>query len=499
MAGLIADVNRRKIIFYMFACVACINLLSWFLTQSFFNTTTSHGSDSHSGSSVNTMTKIGDEPAAAFIHLTESARPFRGNHWFHISEHYLSRSRELGRAIFVSNATIVKIIIHSPLVAMFMTEFSFFLLVLSVATQSRGPMLIELFKTVSTVSGGHNYYSGNHTNNTRATLNIEGPIFRYDSADGTFQKLHPAYPPPLMKIANHSGPTSPSVYATGRDPIKASEWFKAKDDVNALRRTIHRICAKFKSASLVYAEVYTAGEAPHPWSSALINDPINKNKDHFWSSQTGLEPNSNSTVSSTYNVERTRLEPHAPKPYSLVFYQRNRNRKILDLKSTLDRVLENFNSKSSTERNYPSINADQWRVTVIYHNELIHPCQLRKMVQDADVFVSAHGFQCTSLIFIKPGATFIELFPYKYFKTSYALLATSMGIRHRYLINTAQSLHPITWTSPMFGVLQLVSLNSCMAEFKCRKFSRKQDVVMEETHHHLLLAEMARIEAIATV
>ncbi len=50
---------------------------------------------------------------------------------------------------------------------------------------------------------------------------------------------------------------------------------------------------------------------------------------------------------------------------------------------------------------------------------------------EAEIIVAAHGAGLTNLLFARPGATVLELFPEDCVKSSYLWLATRMGLNYR--------------------------------------------------------------------
>ena len=75
---------------------------------------------------------------------------------------------------------------------------------------------------------------------------------------------------------------------------------------------------------------------------------------------------------------------------------------------------------------------------------------------------------------MRPGATVVEWFPYKYFKPTYQLLATPLGIHSYYRSNKV----PSSYSSE---ILRLVpSAEACMKHLRCRGYARSDDVVITE-------------------
>jgi Glycosyltransferase 61 len=58
-----------------------------------------------------------------------------------------------------------------------------------------------------------------------------------------------------------------------------------------------------------------------------------------------------------------------------------------------------------------------------------HPEQVRRF-GDADVIVAVHGAGLANLLFARPGATVIELFPEDFVKSTYLWLCNRLGLRH---------------------------------------------------------------------
>lgn len=50
-------------------------------------------------------------------------------------------------------------------------------------------------------------------------------------------------------------------------------------------------------------------------------------------------------------------------------------------------------------------------------------------------------FQSMLLLFLPPGATILEVFPYKYWKEGYAPLAWEWGVQHEHIMS-----RPVSWS-----------------------------------------------------
>lgn len=80
------------------------------------------------------------------------------------------------------------------------------------------------------------------------------------------------------------------------------------------------------------------------------------------------------------------------------------------------------------------------------------------------------------MIFLRPGALVIEIFPYKYFKPSYFPLYTALDLKHVWFQSTKVSSR----------YLQGVSLEACMKNKACRSYARHQDIYLEVKEVNLI-------------
>ena len=241
---------------------------------------------------------------------------------------------------------------------------------------------------------------------------------------------------------------------TGSQPFNSSVWFRGEAALDAARAGIATICNTTATDSLILLTKYASHVVKY--NETLEGDGRGR----------GVELGENRESRARRGGQKN----------SLVFYQRDRTRRFVNLPGIIREVVS-----------WQGGSVGQWSITIIHHSEHLHPCVLKEIMGKVDVFVTAHGFQCTALFFMKPGATFLELFPYKYFKPSYAPLAQSLGLRHRWVMNSGT-------VSASAGLLMSVTQDNCMAYFKCRKFARRQDVQWENSHKRLLYNEMQRVE-----
>ena len=80
----------------------------------------------------------------------------------------------------------------------------------------------------------------------------------------------------------------------------------------------------------------------------------------------------------------------------VVVYQRNRNRRILDV----DSFIADLNS---------TIGRENWSVELVVHDESRSPCELVKKMYEATVLVSAHGFVNVLLLFQPLNSVLVEI------------------------------------------------------------------------------------------
>lgn len=94
--------------------------------------------------------------------------------------------------------------------------------------------------------------------------------------------------------------------------------------------------------------------------------------------------------------------------FTLVIYQRNLNRKFKDLTTLVMKLWRNITTASNalhmlknpgstnTSTNSTVIaNPFQWRIHVVHHHDELHPCWLHEVLSNADMLLTAHGFQNT--------------------------------------------------------------------------------------------------------
>jgi len=149
---------------------------------------------------------------------------------------------------------------------------------------------------------------------------------------------------------------------------------------------------------------------------------------------------------------------------NVVIYDRNDNRKIAQLSALIDKLMQLLSSSSFSKKLTYNI-----RLQVLVHDEHNDPCGVYRLLNAADLFLTPHGFQSTGILFMKPGASLLEIFPYKYHKESYHNLSKSFDVKYHYLQNKRV-------TSYNRANLYLVSQKRCMDSYKCRRYARGDHV-----------------------
>ncbi len=94
-------------------------------------------------------------------------------------------------------------------------------------------------------------------------------------------------------------------------------------------------------------------------------------------------------------------------------------------------------------------------------------------------------------MFLPPSSHLIEVFPYKYYKSTYVSLAAQFLLQYRALVSLrASSVSSGLWLQ---GVAS-GGVEQCMRDMRCRSFARRQSVCMTEAHVHEVLSVMREVE-----
>ena len=122
----------------------------------------------------------------------------------------------------------------------------------------------------------------------------------------------------------------------------------------------------------------------------------------------------------------------------------------------------------------------------------------------SDCINNVFVLSCLGAMFMKPGAVLVEIFPYKYHRSSYVPLTVLFGLHYRSVQNTAPSegsggalqslLASLSTGAPSAQLLRVVSQGACMRDLKCRSYARSRDITMPQSHIDLVLQTMREVE-----
>ena len=244
----------------------------------------------------------------------------------------------------------------------------------------------------------------------------------------------------------------------GRHPVSSDGWFRSDEEAARMRHTIRWMCR-------------SAPDAEGGGRAVRLEDLRAAQPGVFVSRASGgvllpltprggeAEPSEAGTTSSSRSGLGQRRR------HRIVLYERDSNRHFKDLDRVVSRLARGAGNAADAGRG--------WDIDLVYHHDDMHPCLLHLALHDADVFLTTHGFQALALLFLKPGAVLIEIFPYKYFKPSYLKLSGTYGVHHRWRQNASP-------TSLTHAALRLVPQATCMRHRRCRSHARGDSVVMTD-------------------
>lgn len=258
-----------------------------------------------------------------------------------------------------------------------------------------------------------------------------GPGFVYSPYDSDPYRhfVAPAFGDRVIQSGRKSCRCGKLVDFVGQAPTKSSEWFKSVREVGLMRGKIAALCLQ-------------AGNSSSLDSTGLL--------------KTWTEPSGNSTGSRVFRM---------------LIYQRNVNRRFVDLENLARSLVGGLGNGGS---------AHPWVIQTLMHSESMLPCMLYSALESSDIFLTTHGFQATALMFMRPDAVLIEIFPYKYWKNSYVDLSAQFGLHHRWTQNRVP-------TSLSRQILRLIPQNTCMASNRCRSMARGDSIAMPQDHVDLVL------------
>ena len=344
------------------------------------------------------------------LHIQQPLSDFHSDHWFHMSEYFLSHMNEIQRMYsskdYVNKVPIsLHIIGNTPLFSNKLSKMSLFLLIMTISNYKNLEQIVSdvyihdsFYNCNSHSTTRHCYdtYKNTETENKSCYL-IEAPLKMHGIVDFSMQYMSYKYQIPEIDQSNRVV-CDPLHISLGHKPIPTSKWFLDQDSATLFRRKLNEICPI---------------------------DSINSKK------------------------------------FKLVLFNRN-----------LDRIFLNFNDAiEAIVAGLPLHIRNNWEIIHITHDESREPCELKKIIHTADVFITSHGFQCTSLLFMKEDALLFEIFPYKYFRTTYLDLSSTFGIQHKWI----QIQQP---SSISRNILRFVSQDMCMNSGYCRHFARKDNIYL---------------------
>lgn len=450
-------VTRRKAIAILVCSILCCSLFQY--RASFENWSYLH-SDACSCPAYNGTTS---EPLAdtAVIYLQRPQRPFHGNHWFHMGEYYLSRRSTIqGKLQAHSNSDRtfkhIKIVAQNHKLTGPMTKMAFSVLVLACLqylSQEGGDSVarviesIELFapKTVllkvaastgkrGTTRSGYKEVESIHEGANVQFASHAGPILGYYANANTAEERFVDF-----RTKNSHGHHAGSRKGKNKDN---HDFKKQNDDPIITNSKVRRVgflqqwqAFFFGVTSSSHNQqcdcgiyVGSVGEAPIPtteWFSSVraANDlrqaalsmcGAGDNSMKQQHQQQAYPPEGDSqqnyaTVDAANEITQTQQ-----RVLRLLVYQRDLNRRFLDLEAvqaelSARNLIIHAAAKEAERRNSRggsgSINIGnsgvRWEVTVLKHSEQMDPCVLIKALNQADVFLTAHGFQSTGMLPVK--------------------------------------------------------------------------------------------------
>ena len=346
------------------------------------------------------------------LHIQQPLNDFHTDHWFHMSEYFLSHLNEIQNTYhskeYTSNRPIsLHIVGNTPLFSSKLSKMSLFLLILTVSNYKNLDQIIsniyvyDSFHYCDSHSTNiHCFDSYRNTNSeNKSCYLIAAPLKMHGIIDFSIQYTSYKYKLPDLDHSNRV--LCDSLHFTlGYKPIPTSQWFLSKSDATMFRRKLNEICP----------------------TNSLISKKI-----------------------------------------KVVLYNRN-----------LDRIFINFDSAIESIVNALPLHVlNNLEIIPITHDEDREPCELKSIMHNADIVITSHGFQCITLLFMKEGSLLLEIFPYKYFRTTYLDLSLTFGINHKWI----QMQQPSSITR---NILRFISQDKCMNSGFCRNFARKDNIYLTQ-------------------
>ena len=205
-------------------------------------------------------------------------------------------------------------------------------------------------------------------------------------------------------------------------------------------------------------------------------------------------------------------------PRTVLLYERDRNRAVLDSQRVLMRLKSLLNSEGEGERGEKvgrsalrtrfvpkahdeglgalattsaSVSASAahtvsptWTVSTMTHDPLGSPCLLVQAVRDADVLITPHGFQSLLMLFQPTRSVFVEIFPFWFYRPfvygSLQVALRAVGFHHRYYFQH-ESEKSFTMAALEF-LIPPYNRDTCADEYvrTCGAVSRSQGVSVSD-------------------
>lgn len=373
----------------------------------------------------------------SLVALRKPVRRFHSNHWFHDGEYFVSMHANAALLRIVQRGDTIVIMANEAKFVRQLTNVAAFLLVLALSPDGSARRL-EVYEPAylsvrvdadSARWGSFASYGPGFVFDPSGAPETHFRAVQFGARNGRERRCH------CGKLVDF----------VGRYGVRSSRWFKSKDEVEAMRAKAASLCAAVGS------------------------------------NLTRLDP-----LGSTLRVwPMAPPHPGSTRRLKLVVYQRNSNRKFSDLDGLLRELVRELQSHGSGADGGSS--SCSWDIEVLTHDESMQPCLLHHALRDADLFLSTHGFQATALMFMKPGATLLEVFPFRYWKDSYVALSAQFGIRHRWIQNQS----PTSWSRRF---LWLVPQSVCMQFNRCRSHARADNIAMPPSHIQFVLQTIRETE-----
>lgn len=428
-----------------------------------------------------TSSQMNQREGSLAILVQNPRRNFHSNHWFHIGEYFLSRSRDVDKvwkesltqtssnlpppppssttttttttattttstseisSSHSAKTSLVVVVANSRDFALGLTKMTTFFLLLAFVPMDMIHSKVEIYDPYIATKA---VLDGRASTSSQSCINSYGnPLAVYDPNKRPgfkFQFFHNNSSLTLDHVTTTCTPVSKAV---GNLPLDSSMWFKNYQETVDLRNKIDQFCRD-----------------SNQYDSSLMR-------------RMKLTSSSSSTLSSQDTTPATMTS----KTFKIVVYDRNKNRNFVNLNDILSRLCNTMSQKGLTA---------SWEAEILVHDEEMEPCLLYNSLRNANVLFTTHGFQSTALLFLPPGAVLFEVFPFQYFKNSYKALCNQVGIHHRF----AQNSHP---NSLSRYPLYLVPMDSCMKMRRCRSYARGDSVSMPDDHIDLVVEALLDVE-----